>query len=1129
VIHSFASKIYLEASQPDNDAVGRYQLLLKAEDLAGAQVSKTLSLAIANRNDAPLIDASGAQQAQLLVQWLAEERAEGDRSARSFRLFTDPDLRYQDSLRFELVPGAADAPAEALLLPDSIRLQQAADGSVVLDLIPPRGLTAEIVQRFKLVASDAAGLSAASDWFTVAFSPRAEPTLLTRGDLAVPLKAVQLGGAAQKNATLDLQSVLDLNALTLADPEGDEVVFKVLVKQPEAQLSLADSVATDFFDREVVDDGVLFSIRLDALTQISGEPAGSLDGLQLTLPVNQFELLPRALSPTLKAGIQLQVWSETRVQGDDNAQFNLAMTDRATLWVPFENARPVYTTPAITRLDADFFAADQYTPGQSLIRLSDLFQDVDPSESLRWELDVPKALQGLVELDVDTGVVRLAGTVVDVVDLPVGSHRLIVRAKDSSGQLGDPSGIASGSIRLLVSAPSEAPAAVRGLNLLTQLDLNGVNALFDKPAEDRSESEQQVVTILQSLNVEVAQRAAFMQKLEEGSLAFLANPDVNRPMVLIDASLNPGSLLVDAAVDEADAQVLLASRQLLEGREILDTPLGELEFTIDTQGRDFGVVQLQMQEGGVSMDTLFKTRANGNPSIFHSELLTYSADLGPLDQWLAALEYGLYYYDPADPHSLDDSPLLYISANQGSLTAALLEHDSLFDLSDIGKLDGAAYLIDLDGDSTIDLVSMLLVDQGWFDTRQDVSGLIGDPLIPVATAARAAGGGGGGGGAGGGGGGGSASGSASTPPVLPTPKDAPTITPDEADSTPQDVTPNPPIPASVPTDLAMPDPVAASPLADPVTPARGSSAGDPSGSTSVVAQQASPDSIGVADVAPDSVQSGDSRGLASGDLPAAPSEVGESQPLPFDPSSGQGGQPSGASTASGGLINTLQNWMSSRRDQASDAIRSLLSPLQEPTETSIATAIGMLLLPLLTERSATQAAKAMDRDVNLKLMRRDPNFNGRWLVLSRQGSPILIRRDKGILSVDEWNADLGDADLTCLPGFDRDGCSLLSRALVLCCEPGAFVRSLEVMRLQLMQPQSPDINWVAWFESSFGEHSIKHRDHHQARAALRELTALVNQAIDHDPALADVVMLAQVLDCANVLGLSAQGCVRSSV
>ena len=31
----------------------------------------------------------------------------------------------------------------------------------------------------------------------------------------------------------------------------------------------------------------------------------------------------------------------------------------------------------------------------------------------------------------------------------------------------------------------------------------------------------------------------------------------------------------------------------------------------------------------------------------------------------------------------------------------------------------------------IDLLSIMLLDQGWFDTRPDVIGLIGDPLTPV--------------------------------------------------------------------------------------------------------------------------------------------------------------------------------------------------------------------------------------------------------------------------------------------------------------------------------------------------------------------------------------------------------------
>ena len=54
-----------------------------------------------------------------------------------------------------------------------------------------------------------------------------------------------------------------------------------------------------------------------------------------------------------------------------------------------------------------------------------------------------------------------------------------------------------------------------------------------------------------------------------------------------------------------------------------------------------------------------------------------------------------------------------------------------FDELDIQKIDGSGFIIDLDADGTADLIRMLLVDQGWFDTRPDVIGLIGDPLLPL--------------------------------------------------------------------------------------------------------------------------------------------------------------------------------------------------------------------------------------------------------------------------------------------------------------------------------------------------------------------------------------------------------------
>ena len=159
---------------------------------------------------------------------------------------------------------------------------------------------------------------------------------------------------------------------------------------------------------------------------------------------------------------------------------------------------------------------------------------------------------------------------------------------------------------------------------------NEVNTLFSKDENDRTEGERQVVTILESLNVEENERETVLENLEKGSLAVLASTVEDKPMVLINASRNEGALLMDAAVDEAETEVITASKQLLDSREIVDTPLGEIEFTVDTQGRDFSVVQIEMEDGGVNMDTLFKTDINGNPLVFQSEVLNYSADDGPL-------------------------------------------------------------------------------------------------------------------------------------------------------------------------------------------------------------------------------------------------------------------------------------------------------------------------------------------------------------------------------------------------------------------------------------------------------------------------------------------------------------------
>ena len=70
-----------------------------------------------------------------------------------------------------------------------------------------------------------------------------------------------------------------------------------------------------------------------------------------------------------------------------------------------------------------------------------------------------------------------------------------------------------------IAASEETTATVKGLNLLTQLAADDINDLYAKAASERTESEEQVITILDSMNVEETDRAGFLKKLEQGSLA----------------------------------------------------------------------------------------------------------------------------------------------------------------------------------------------------------------------------------------------------------------------------------------------------------------------------------------------------------------------------------------------------------------------------------------------------------------------------------------------------------------------------------------------------------------------------------------------------------------------------------
>ena len=175
----------------------------------------------------------------------------------------------------------------------------------------------------------------------------------------------------------------------------------------------------------------------------------------------------------------------------------------------------------------------------------------------------------------------------------------------------------------------------------------------------------------------------------------------------------------------------------------------------------------------------------------------------------------------------------------------------------------------------------------------------------------------------------------------------------------------------------------------------------------------------------------------------------------------------------------------------------------------------MIALPLLTEE-ASLVQQSIDRDINLKLSRRDSTFNGCWVTLSRKGEPIIIERKRGQLSIKPFNTEL--YGLPKNQGLNQPGKSLLCKSLKLCKQPGSLIRSLKAMQIELTQTRTADINWDTWFEHHFKDDQQTRKKNKEATMSLDKLRALIKRASIYEPAFADVVMLGQLIDCRESLG-----------
>ena len=106
----------------------------------------------------------------------------------------------------------------------------------------------------------------------------------------------------------------------------------------------------------------------------------------------------------------------------------------------------------------------------------------------------------------------------------------------------------------------------------------------------------------------------------------------------------------------------------------IKAPMGELDFTIDTQGRQTSIINMQIPDN-TNINSLIKTTAEGSPYIFNVRSLNFTGAESELDSWLNALEYDIYDYS-SQKENVENQPIIRINPSEKSLSSQLLAGSS---------------------------------------------------------------------------------------------------------------------------------------------------------------------------------------------------------------------------------------------------------------------------------------------------------------------------------------------------------------------------------------------------------------------------------------------------------------------
>ena len=302
-----------------------------------------------------------------------------------------------------------------------------------------------------------------------------------------------------------------------------------------------------------------------------------------------------------------------------------------------------------------------------------------------------------------------------------GQYVVSIQAKDLYGET------ALFDLPLLIGPRSDSLKYQQSLSstLLRQMSPEAIAGLLKKSQDgdsSLSQSQQTALTALSNLNAIAS--PAMRSAIANGELYFSTNLIENTPLLAIYSE--GSSSISSSSVVQHDASSLLT--KLKEASGDIKTPVGALEFSMSTSfDSPVNIVNIALAEGGVQLNNLLKTTQAGDLKSFNVQTIQAPTNISQsdLDDWLQNLSYSIYDY------TLDTSQSAEVGAYTVSagLSSIGIPHIDL-DLSQISSLDGSAYLIDFDHDGLTDLVSLALVDQGFFDLDL-TPGFIKDPIVPI--------------------------------------------------------------------------------------------------------------------------------------------------------------------------------------------------------------------------------------------------------------------------------------------------------------------------------------------------------------------------------------------------------------